>query len=149
MKRFNIFVVTVLTALSLAAQNKKITLDDVIGGKFFGNGAPAITPMADGEHYLQAEGNCILKYSFKTGAVTDTVLNLRTARGEKLYTLGSFILSPTEDIILLEQYDQKLFRHSYTANYYIFTIRNNKIVIQTHNGYIYQLNYKKDAVKYW
>ena len=29
------------------------------------------------------------------------------------------------------------------------SIRNNKIVIQTHNGYIYQLNYKKDAVKYW
>lgn len=134
MKRFNIFVVAVLTALSLAAQNKKITLDDVIGGKFFGNGAPAITPMADGEHYLQAEGNCILKYSFKTGAVTDTVLNLRTARGEKLYTLGRFILSPTEDIILLEQYDQKLFRHSYTANYYIFTIRNNKIDPLTTGG---------------
>ncbi len=134
MKRFNIFVVTVLTALSLTAQNKKITLDDVIGGKFYGNGAPAITPMADGEHYLQAEGNCILKYSFKTGAVTDTVLNLRTARGEKLYTLGRFILSPTEDIILLEQYDQKLFRHSYTANYYIFTIRNNKIDPLTTGG---------------
>ena len=145
MKRFNIFVVAVLTALSLTAQNKKITLDDVIGGKFYGNGAPAITPMADGEHYLQAEGNCILKYSFKTGAVTDTVLNLRTARGEKLYTLGRFILSPTEDIILLEQYDQKLFRHSYTANYYIFTIRNNKIDPLTTGGPIQVPTFSPDG----
>ena len=102
MKRFTILAVTVLTALSLSAQNRKITLDDVISGKFSASGAPAITPLADGEHYLQAQDDCILKYSFKTGAVTDTVLNLRTARGEKLYTLGRFILSPTEDIILLE-----------------------------------------------
>ena len=134
MKRFTILAVTALTALSLTAQNKKLTLDNVIAGTFSASSAPAITPMADGEHYLQAQGNCILKYSFKTGAVTDTVLNLRTARGEKLLTLGRFILSPTEDIILLEQYVEKIFRRSYTANYYIYTIRNNKIDPLTTGG---------------
>jgi dipeptidyl-peptidase-4 len=145
MKKFTILAVTVLTALSLSAQNRKITLDDVISGKFSGNSAPAITPLADGEHYLQAQDDCILKYSFKTGAVTDTVLNLRTARGEKLYTLGRFILSPTEDIILLEQYVQKLFRRSYTANYYIFTIRNNKIDPLTTGGPVQVPSFSPDG----
>ena len=145
MKKFTILAVAMLTALSLSAQNRKITLDDVISGKFSGSGAPAITPLADGEHYLQAQGNCILKYSFKTGAVTDTVLNLRTARGEKLYTLGRFILSPTEDIILLEQYVQKLFRRSFTANYYIFTIRNNKIDPLTTGGPVQVPSFSPDG----
>ncbi|MBO7110311.1 MAG: S9 family peptidase [Bacteroidaceae bacterium] len=134
MKKLAILAVAALTALSLSAQNKKLTLDNVINGTFTGHGLGTITPMADGEHFLQAQDDCILKYSFKTGEVTDTVLNIRTARGERLFSLGRFILSPTEDIILLEQNVEKIFRRSYTADYYIFTIRNNKIDPLTTGG---------------
>lgn len=134
MKKLTIFALTALTVLSLNAQNRKLTLDNVVSGTFYGTSVGNITPMADGESFLQAEGDCILKYSFKTGEVTDTVLNLRTARGERLFSLGRFILSPTEDIILLEQNVQKIFRRSYTADYYIFTIRNNKIDPLTTGG---------------
>ena len=101
MKRLTIFALAALSAFSLVAQNRKVTLDDVITGKFYGSGIGSITPMADGESFLQAQDDCILKYSFKTGEVTDTVLNLRTARGERLFTLGRFILSPTVDIFLI------------------------------------------------
>lgn len=145
MKRLIILVAAVTAAFSLGAQNKKLTLDNVISGSFYGTSSGNITPMADGEHYLQAQGNCILKYSFKTGAVTDTVLNLSTARGEKLRTLGNFILSPTEDIILLEQYVQKIFRRSYTANYYIYTIRNNKIDPLTTGGPVQVPSFSPDG----
>ena len=92
MKKITVLFVALLTALSLNAQNKKITLDSVISGSFSGSGLGAITPMADGEHFLQAQDDCILKYSFKTGEVTDTVLNIRTARGKRLFSLGRFIL---------------------------------------------------------
>lgn len=127
MKKITILAVTALTALSLTAQNKKLNLDAVISGTFYGNNPTDITPMADGEHYLQAKERCILKYSFKTGQVTDTILNLSDVRGERLPYLGNFILSPTEDVILLEQNVQRIFRNSYSAEYYLFTIRNNKI----------------------
>ena len=145
MKRLIILVAAVTAAFSLGAQNKKLTLDNVISGSFYGTSSGNITPMADGEHFLQAQGNCILKYSFKTGAVTDTILNLSTARGEKLRTLGNFILSPTEDIILLEQYVQKIFRRSYTANYYIYTIRNNKIDPLTTGGPVQVPSFSPDG----
>ena len=134
MKRLIVLVAAVTAVFSLGAQNKKLTLDNIISGSFYGSSVGNITPMADGESFLQAQGDCILKYSFKTGEVTDTVLNLRTARGERLFSLGRFILSPTEDIILLEQNVQKIFRRSYTADYYIFTIRNNKIDPLTTGG---------------
>ena len=134
MKRLIVLVAAVTAVFSLGAQNKKLTLDNIISGSFYGSSVGNITPMADGESFLQAQGDCILKYSFKTGEVTDTILNIRTARGERLFSLGRFILSPTEDIILLEQNVQKIFRRSYTADYYIFTIRNNKIDPLTTGG---------------
>ena len=93
MKKITVLFVALLTALSLNAQNRKLTLDNVVSGTFYGTSVGNITPMADGESFLQAQGDCILKYSFKTGEVTDTVLNLRTARGERLFSLGSSIHS--------------------------------------------------------
>ena len=145
MKRIALLAAAVISAFSLTAQNKDLTLDDIISGTFYGNTLGSITPMADGEHYLKAEDNCILKYSFKTGAVTDTILNLSTARGERLPFLGRFILSPTEDIILLEQNVQKIFRRSYTADYYIFTIRNNKIDPLTTGGPVQVPSFSPDG----
>ena len=96
MKRIIILVAAFAAIIPVAAQNRKLTLDDVIGGSFYGNTAPSITPMADGESYLAADGDCILKYSFKNGAVTDTILNLRTVKGDKPFALGRFILSPAK-----------------------------------------------------
>jgi dipeptidyl-peptidase-4 len=145
MKRIALLAAAVISAFSLTAQNKDLTLDDIISGTFYGNTLGSITPMADGEHYLKAEDNCILKYSFKTGAVTDTILNLSTARGERLPYLGRFILSPTEDIILLEQHVQKIFRRSYTADYYIYTIRNNKIDPLTTGGPVQVPSFSPDG----
>ena len=145
MKKLTILALTALTVLSLNAQNRKLTLDNVVSGTFYGTSVGNITPMADGESFLQAQGDCILKYSFKTGEVTDTVLNLRTARGERLFSLGKFILSPTEDIILLEQNVKKIFRRSYTADYYIYTIRNNKIDPLTTGGPVQVPSFSPDG----
>ena len=145
MKKLTILAVAALTAFSLTAQNKKLTLDNVISGTFSARGFGSIAPMADGEHYLQAQDDCILKYSFKSGEVADTILNLRTARGEKLFSLGRFILSPTEDIILLEQNVDKIFRRSYKADYYIFTIRNNKIDPLTTGGPVQVPSFSPDG----
>ena len=145
MKRFFFFTVSLLTALSIGAQETTLSLNTVLDGTFFSSGAPSITPMADGESYLTAEGNCILQYSFKTGQVTDTILNLNTVKGDKPLVLGRFILSPTEDVILLEEYVSKIFRRSYTANYYIFTIRNNRSEKLTAGGPVQVPSFSPDG----
>lgn len=127
MNRLAILAIAVLTALSSAAQNRKLNLDVVTSGTFSADNPVDIVPMADGEHYLQAQGNSIYKYSFKTGLLTDTILDLNNVRGQRLPALEGFILSPTEDVILLEQNTTRIFRNSYSAEYYLFTIRNNRI----------------------
>ena len=113
MKKISLIVSSVLISVIASAQNKQLTLSNVMDGTFYATGASSVTPMADGEHYLTSEdGRLILKHSFKTGQVTDTILNLSTARGEHLAAFESFILSPTEDIILLQTNTSKIFRRS-------------------------------------
>ena len=145
MKRIIILIAAMTAVLSLSAQNRKITLDNVIGGTFSANTPSSITPLADGEHYLQAKDNCILKYSFKTGEITETVLDLNNVRGERIHSFDDFILSPTEDIILLQTNTNKIFRRSFTADYYIFTIRNNKIDPLTTGGPIQVPSFSPDG----
>jgi len=135
MKKIFLILTVSFVSVIASAQNKQLTLSTVMDGTFYPKGASSVTPMADGEHYLTSEnGRLILKYSFKTGQVTDTILNLNSTSGENLRSFDGFILSPTEDIILLQTNTSKIFRRSFTADYHIFTIRNNKIDPLTTGG---------------
>lgn len=134
MKKTIIIAAALLACMAGPAQESKLELGDVMSGKFYATGMGGITPMADGVHYLQSTDKCILKYSFKTGELTDTILNLDNVRGTQLSSFGSFILSPTEDIILLENNVKRIFRRSYTADYYMFNLRNNRIEPLTDGG---------------
>ena len=146
MKKLFLILSTALIAVSMSAQNKKLTLANTMDGTFYAKGASSITPMADGEHYLISEnGRLILKRSFKNAQMVDTILDLSAARGERLPAFDSFILSPTEDIILLQTNTSKIFRRSFTADYYIFTIRNNKIDPLTTGGPVQVPSFSPDG----
>ena len=128
MKKIILVAAALTTTLMMNAQQKRLTLENVIDDTFEVRGPSDVTPMADGEHYLTSVDNrLILRNSFKTGQVTDTVLDLRSVRGVRLPSFDGFILSPTEDVILLQTNTEKIYRRSFKAEYYIFTIRNNKI----------------------
>ena len=147
MKKILFVVLSLIFSLSsLSAQNRLLSLSTVMDGTFYAKGASSVTPMADGEHYLTSEeGRFILKHSFKTGQVTDTLLNLNTVLGERLSGFDGFILSPTEDLILLQTHTNRIFRRSYTADYYIFTIRNNKIDPLTSGGPVQVPSFSPDG----
>ena len=146
MKKIFLIILTAFLGVSVSAQNKQLTLSTVMDGTFYATGASSVTPMADGEHYLTSQdGRLILQHSFKTGQVTDTILNLNNVRGERLPAFDGYILSPTEDIILLQTNTSKIFRRSFTADYYIFTIRNNKIDPLTAGGPVQGPSFSPDG----
>ena len=118
MKKIFLLAASALMSLSLSSQQKELTLESVLDGTFSASGAGSITPLSDGEHYLTSEGgSLILKHSFKTGAVTDTILNLNNVRGERLFMFDGFILSPNEETILLQTNTRRIYRRSFTAYY--------------------------------
>ena len=134
MNKLSVIISSMAICLSTGASARQLQLDDVVSGEFTPSVTEPIIPMADGEHYLQAEGSQILKYSFKTGQVTETVLDLNTVKGDRIDKFSGFILAPGEETILLETRSTPVYRHSVSAEYYIFTIRNNKLEPLSQNG---------------
>ena len=124
MKKISALVSSLLLALPMLAQ-QQLQVSDLT--RFNASGLTAMTPMADGEHFLTSDGKHIIRNSFKNAKESDTILNINTVKGDRLSRFSDYILSPTEDMILLETQHQKIFRRSSTAVWYIFNIKNNRI----------------------
>ena len=128
MKRIcTLFVFCLFAASQLWAEGG-LSLQDITSGKFRSEGMRSVDPMQDGEHYLQlsADGQRVEQYSFKTGKLVSTLVDLATARGPKVSYIDGFITSPDGKRLLLQTETEYIYRHSFMAKYYIFDIRNQK-----------------------
>ncbi|MDR0370524.1 MAG: S9 family peptidase [Prevotellaceae bacterium] len=85
--------------------------------------------MNDGEHYtLLVENKYILKYSYKTGQVVDTVLDIAHLRDESpMKTVLGYEFCPEEKRILVYENAVYRYRRSFTADYYVFEIARNEL----------------------
>lgn len=109
--------------------NNELTLKDITDGVYRGKTLKAVTPMADGEHYLQMnEHNTkVVKYAYKTGKEVEVLFDVETARGCEFKTFDGFQLSPDETRLLIRTETTPIYRHSFTAVHYLFSIKNNKL----------------------
>ena len=129
MKRLVIFAATLLVAFSQSVAGQKLTLKDITSGQFAGESISAVVPLSDGESYAQisSDGKQIVKYSFKTGKQTEVLFDATTARGASIDRVQGYIMSPDAKRILIQTKTERIYRHSFTATYYIYTIANNKL----------------------
>ncbi len=117
--------------LALGAQAaEEITIRKMTNGEYSAHGVGGMRSMNDGEHYMMiGEGNsCIVRYSFKTGEAVDTLFSVNNARGCDFKRFDGYIMSPAEDRILIQTKTTPIYRHSFTAEYYIYDVRNKKMV---------------------
>ena len=127
MKKLSILMMLCLCVCFGYAQ--QVTLKEVATSAYRTEGIYGIKPMLDGEHYTQIsrDGKKIVKYSFKTGKEIGTVFDVETARDCTLKSFDDYIMSPDETKILIQTETKPIYRHSFTAVYYIFNVRNNTI----------------------
>ncbi len=123
-----LFAAIMLAAVPLCA-GEKLTLEDITNGRFYGEGMSAVMPLDDGESYahISLDGTQIVKSSFKTGRQTGVLFDASTAHGATIYRVDGYIISPDGKRILIQTQTQQIYRHSFTAVYYIFNIANNKL----------------------
>ena len=117
--------------LALGAQAaEEITIRKMTNGEYSAHGVGGMRSMNDGEHYMMiGEGNsCIVRYSFKTGEAVDTLFSVNNARGCDFKRFDGYIMSPAEDRILIQTKTTPIYRHSFTAEYYIYDVRNKKMM---------------------
>lgn len=113
-----------------------IDLKDVATGGYSAKGMAQVTPMADGESWAQIsdDGQRIERYSFRTGKKVATVFDASTARGPKVKKVDGYIIGPGGANILIQTETKYIYRRSFTATYYIYNVKNNKMVALSDGG---------------
>lgn len=88
-------------------------------------GVREMRPLADGVSYaaLSDDGNAIEVYSYKNGAKTSTLFDVKAIKGDvKIDSFDGYELSANEKKILLWNNSKKIYRYSFTAEYYVYDI---------------------------
>ena len=133
-KLFLLFCLVALT-LGIKAQNQ-VTLRDVSRGTYRASNIYGIKPMLDGQYYTQIspDRKRIVKYSFKTGKQVEAIYDVEKARDCTLKYFDDYIMSPDEKLILIQTKTRSIYRRSFTAEYYIYNVKNNTIEPLSKNG---------------
>ena len=131
---FSLILAVAMVANTFAGDKFKLT--DAMYGGYWPQTYAAIQPMADGEHFARMSNDrtMILKGSFKNGEIVDTIFNAATARGFDKKHIDGYTFSPDESRILLQTATVGIYRNSFTAEHYIFSRKNNKVVPLSQNG---------------
>ena len=123
MKRLIFLVfVSIVTITAQAQETQKITLEDIlVKGTFEAQTVDGLRPMKDGEYYAALENNTrIVKYSFKTGKEVAVVFDISTIKDAPIKSFSDYEFSSDETKILLTTDIHKIYRHSFTASYYVW-----------------------------
>lgn len=130
MRKISFLLIFCALSLSIFAQGGKVlTFKDAVEGKYYGERLGKIVPMADGEHYtmISKDRKRIVKFSFKTGKEVETLFDVSTARECKFKSFDNYQLSPDETKILIQTETNSIYRHSFTAVHYVYTIKRNVV----------------------
>ncbi len=102
-------------------------LDAIIDGKYKPQTLPEMVALTDGSGYAILQDDCIFAYSYQTGKVIDTLFDASTAKLLKIENVEGFILSERSKFLLVYNNTKQIYRHSFTADYYIFNTERNEL----------------------
>ena len=129
MKKISMAILLCLCSITMFAQGKKaLELKDVVTGQFRPENIYGVIPIpGDGEHYSQmnAAGTQVIKYSFKTGEQVEVLFDAATARECKFKRFDSYSFSPDGKTLLIATQTTPIYRHSYTAVHYLYSLKRN------------------------
>lgn len=130
MKRLNLLLVGLFISLpALFAQTgtKQLQLEEITSGYFRPETLQKVIPVPNSEFYTQMneEGTQIIKYSFETGEPIEVLFDVNTARDCTFKHFDSYSFSPDGTKLLIATDTQPIYRRSYKAVHYIYTIKRN------------------------
>ncbi len=121
MRKLRIFMFLAFIPFILSAQ-KQITLEDLfVNGTFNQKSVQGLRSMNDGNHYTVMEsGARVVKYSYQSGEKVSVVFDLSTIENAPINRFNQYEFSSDETKILLTTDIEPIYRHSYTAAYYVW-----------------------------
>ncbi len=137
-KTIKVFSVAVLLFL-LAAEvmaGERLTLRDITSGEFRGESMAAVQALGDGESYAQLsdDGKRIERYEYRTAKLSETLFDVERAQGDRLEGIDGYMMSPDGKYLLIQTNTKRIYRHSFTAVYYIYNIGTRELAPLSKNG---------------
>ncbi len=127
-KKIYLLAFSFLLFISSFAQNtyKEITLDDLMKNyTFWAESVYGLRSMNDGVHYTTFDETAIVKYSYATGNIVDTILETNDL---SIKGVSDYRFNDDETKIILETDVESIYRHSYTAKFYVWDIDTKKLL---------------------
>ena len=119
-----------------AGEPLKIT--DVTKGTFRAERISGINPIVGSNEYAQIslDGRRIEKYSFKTGKMTGVLFDIDKLGdgGVPIEEFDDYVLSADGQTLLIQTNTQSIYRRSFTAEYYIYKVKDKTLCPLSPNG---------------
>lgn len=129
----SLFVVLLTNSLiSIHAQNKEITLEEIWGGEFSQEGMQSLQSLKDGKSYIVQEYDRVNQnmkveiFSYETGLKTGTIFSSNTIPGLSIFQ--TFQLSEDEVKVILGTQVESIFRRSTRGVFYVYDLESKELV---------------------
>ena len=131
-------LLALLTAVffATAQENSKISLEDIfLRSTFRAASVSGLRSMNDGEHYSTLENNSkIVKYSYNSGQQVEVIFDIAKIKDAPISSFSDYEFSEDETKILLTTNVTRIYRHSFTAEYYIWNSVTKELDRLSENG---------------
>lgn len=119
-----------------AISQKKIELQDVVSNPIFTQKTiSGLRSMNDGMNYTTLdEGNKIVKYSYKTGEKVAVLFDLSKIENPGFSKFSDYTFSSDETKILFTTNKESIYRHSFSAKYFIWNLLTKEMTALSANG---------------
>ncbi len=125
-----------LAALAVSMSASALDIQDFVLGGARPRGIGAVTPAIDGKYYYQLadRGKTIVRCEYKTGRQVATVLDSLTMQQAQVRSWEGYEMSQSEGSILLWADSEPIYRHSYTANHFVYDRKSGTLTPVTEEG---------------
>lgn len=129
MKKIILGIITLFMAISNIHSTERITLKAIQDGTFTAERLSGIKPIAGTDQYarISKDGKRVVRCSFKTGKQTAVLFDVNHTMGAKIDSFDGYVLSPDGARMLIQTKTERIYRRSFKAQYYIYTIASTKL----------------------
>jgi dipeptidyl-peptidase 4 len=140
MRKFTFLFLSAILLLQVSfAQSKKIELNDITQkGTFRTKSIEGLRSMSDGNYYttLEDDGTKIVKYSYKTGEKVDVLFDISQIKKNpsEVESIAGYEFSPDESKILVYNNEERIYRRSFLASYYVYDRKYRELLPLAEEG---------------
>lgn len=135
MKRIMMIGLCLLLTVGMTA-GKKLELKDVTSRDFNASTMFALKALPDGDNFarISEDQKRVEQYSFKTGKQVGVLFDVNDVKEPALGSIDGFTISPDGKRILIQTGTERIYRHSFTATFYLYSVSDHRMVPLSENG---------------